>query len=116
MSLAKKLQIPSGQSICLISPPKGFEIDAPVSAKPDAFAILLFARDEKSLVTLGKPVFEAAKRDALTWIAYPKAGQLDTDLNRDRLSEFMKPKGIQPVRLVSLDETWSAMRFRPAQK
>jgi hypothetical protein len=113
LSLAKKLQIPAGQSVCLISPPAGFEIDAPVSSGTDAFALLLFARDAKSLMSQGKPVFEAAKRDGLAWIAYPKAGQLGTDLNRDKLSELMKPKGIQPVRLVSLDETWSAMRFSP---
>jgi len=114
MSLAKKLQIPAGKSVYLINPPKGFVIDAPVSSSHESSALLLFARDSKSVVSLGGPVFKAAKRDGLAWIAYPKAGQLDTDLNRDKLAELVKPRGIQPVRLVSLDETWSAMRFRPA--
>jgi hypothetical protein len=109
MSLGKKLQIRSGQTIRIINPPEGFELDS--SGKGDA--ILLFARDSKSLKAEGAPVVEAAKRDRLAWIAYPKAGKLDTDLDRDKLSALMKPLGIQPVRLVSLDETWSAMRFRP---
>jgi hypothetical protein len=112
MSMAKKLQLPTGRKIRLINPPRGFKIDAPVSDR-EAEAILLFAADSKTLERLGGPVFEAARMDKLAWVAYPKAGKLDTDLNRDKLSEIVKPQRIQPVRLVSLDETWSAMRFRP---
>jgi hypothetical protein len=110
MSLGKKLQIRSGQTIRVLNAPEGFELD---SASDKGDAILLFARDSKSLKAQGTTVVEAARRDKLAWIAYPKAGNLGTDLNRDKLSGLMKPLGIQPVRLVSLDETWSAMRFRP---
>jgi len=113
MSLAKKLQIREGQSVRLINPPAGFILDAPATESGTP-TLLLFAKDSKSLKSLGKPVFEAAKQDRLAWIAYPKAGKLDTDLNRDKLAEMVKPLGIQPVRLISLDDTWSAMRFRPA--
>ena len=55
-----------------------------------------------------------AERDALTWVAYPKAGQLGTDLNRDVLAELVKAHGVQPVRQVALDDVWSALRLRPA--
>jgi hypothetical protein len=113
MSLAAKLQIPKGSNVRLINEPKGFSIDAQL-ADESRDAVVLFARDSKTLKLIGKPVFEAAKADRLAWIAYPKAGQLGTDLNRDILSKLMEPMGIQPVRLVSLDATWSAMRFRPA--
>ena len=37
---------------------------------------------------------------------------LGTDLNRDALWKLMEPEGFEGVRLVSLDETWSAMMFR----
>jgi hypothetical protein len=47
------------------------------------------------------------------WIAYPKAGKLGTDLSRDILAA-LTAEGIQPVRQVTVDETWSALRFRPA--
>jgi hypothetical protein len=56
----------------------------------------------------------AAARDELAWIAYPKAGLLGTDLNRDRLAELVGARGLRPVRQVAIDETWSALRFRPA--
>jgi hypothetical protein len=46
-------------------------------------------------------------------VAYPKAGQLATDLNRDVLWRKLTPEGVRGVRLISIDEVWSAMRFRP---
>jgi len=111
--LLAKLQIPKGLKIRVINQPKGLKIDAPVSEDSED-GILLFALDSKSLKSTGKPVFEAARADKLAWIAYPKGGQLETDLNRDTLWKLVKPMGIQPVRQVSIDDTWSALRFRPA--
>jgi len=55
----------------------------------------------------------AAGRDALAWIAYPKAGQIGTDLNRDSLAAAAREQGVRPVRQVAIDEVWSALRFRP---
>lgn len=46
--------------------------------------------------------------------AYPKAGQLGTDLNRDILGGALAGEGVQPVRQVAIDEVWSALRFRPS--
>jgi hypothetical protein len=111
-SLARKLQIPDGRGVYVINPPARFQIDAPVTTDSQG-AVLLFAADSKTLMKLGKLVFEAAKADRLAWIAYPKAGQLGTDLNRDILWKTLEPFGIRAVRQISIDDTWSAMRFRP---
>jgi hypothetical protein len=113
MSLAGKLQIPGGRKIRVINQPAGLKVDAPV-AEDSQDAILLFARDSKVLKSTGEPVFEAARADRLAWIAYPKGGQLETDLNRDILWKLVESKGIQPVRQISIDDVWSALRFRPA--
>ena len=56
---------------------------------------------------------DAARRDALAWVAYPKAGQLGTDLNRDRLAGLLAERNVRAVRQVSIDDVWSALRFRP---
>ena len=58
-------------------------------------------------------MLDAAREDRLSWLAYPKAGQLGTDLNRDRLAAAVRERGVQPVRQVSIDEVWSALRLRP---
>jgi hypothetical protein len=42
--------------------------------------------------------------------------QLGTDLNRDRLVAALADQGVQPVRQIPVNDTWSALRFRPANK
>jgi hypothetical protein len=113
MSLAAKLQIKEGQTMALINPPSGFLLDAPIADDRED-AVLLFVRNRDELETLGEPFFRAARDDRLAWLAYPKAGQLETDLNRDILWEQTKSRGVKPVRQVSIDEVWSALRFRPS--
>jgi hypothetical protein len=56
---------------------------------------------------------EAARRDRLVWLAYPKAGRLGTDLNRDTVAALLADDSVRPVRQIAIDDTWSALRFRP---
>ena len=116
MELSKKLQIPAGTSIFLVGAPKGFNPGVSISKEETSGAVLAFAPDSKALKVNAKPAIDAAKEDRLSWIACPKAGQLGTDLNRDKLVQLMKPFGIESVRLVSVDAVWSAVRFRPSRK
>ena len=81
------------------------------SAKADA--VIAFAATFADVKGNAGPVVDAAKADRIAWLAYPKAGQLGTDLNRDVLREHMLQKGVEGVRLVAIDGVWSAMRFRP---
>jgi hypothetical protein len=116
MELTKKLQIPPGTPIFLINAPEEIQLgDAKISKKLDStVAVLLFAETSKTLSnSSSKPAITSAQADRLSWIAYPKAGQLATDLNRDKLVAALAPQNIEGVRLVSIDEVWSAMRFRP---
>lgn len=48
----------------------------------------------------------------MAWLAYPKARQLGTDLNRDILHGYMLAVGLDAVTQVAIDGTWSAMRFK----
>ena len=82
-------------------------------AQPSAAsAVIGFAARRDDLDRLGA-VIAAALADRVAWIGYPKGGKLGTDLNRDRLAQALASHGIQPVRQVSIDATWSALRFRP---
>ncbi|UJF31930.1 YdeI/OmpD-associated family protein [Paenibacillus hexagrammi] len=57
----------------------------------------------------------AVVRDGLFWICYPKGtSKVKSDLNRDILWQHMSPHHFTGISLVSLDDTWSAMRFRPS--
>lgn len=73
-SLAEKLQIPKGGKVRVVNQPEGFKIDSPVDSESDS--VLFFAVDSRVLKESGAFVIEAARKDGLTWIAYPKAGGL----------------------------------------
>ena len=79
----------------------------------DATASLFVTLNESSLVALAGPIVASAAADHLTWVSYPKAGKLGTDLNRDLLAALVIARGVRPVRQIALDATWSALRFRP---
>ena len=116
MDLAGKLQLGPGGSVAVVGQPEDVVLDLGDDhpRANDADAVIVFCRGCDDLERLNDQFVPSAKRDALTWVAYPKAGKLGTDLNRDVLAELVKARGVQPVRQVALDETWSALRLRPA--
>jgi hypothetical protein len=121
MDLAGKLQIKPGTLVAIVAAPaEGPDLAAggalQTTATPaEAGAVIAFARRRADLAGAAAPAITAAREDRLAWIAYPKAGQLGTDLNRDTLARAVSELGgVQPVRQVAIDEAWSALRFRPA--
>lgn len=114
MDLVDKLQTKDA-AVCILNPPPGFLFAGPVAKEPkSAKALLLFIKNSDELRAKVAPAVAAARRDAITYIAYPKAGQLGTDLNRDSLWTMLQGQGIKPVRQIALDDVWSALRFRPS--
>jgi hypothetical protein len=120
MDVSAKLQVKPGQRMAILTAdgadvPSVLAGDADRARTPaEADAVLAFVRNRAELDTVALPAIEAARDDKLAWIAYPKAGKLGTDLNRDILARELTDRGVQPVRQVAIDETWSALRFRPA--
>ena len=118
MDLTAKLQIKPGQTVAVVGAPDGvppLTQGANPAAEPGtADAVIAFVRSKAELDAAADAAIAAARLDRLAWIAYPKAGKLGTDLNRDVLVALVTERGVRPVRQVAIDETWSALRFRPA--
>jgi hypothetical protein len=119
VSVASKLQIKPGQTVCVIGRPQDVALD--LGQEPEVVqdpsrsdAVIVYCANRADLEQLSEPLLAAAGRDALTWVAYPKAGQLGTDLNRDRLAALLQSEGVRPVRQIAIDDVWSALRLRPA--
>ncbi|MEV6056258.1 hypothetical protein [Streptomyces sp. NPDC052107] len=110
-----KLQIKPGQSVAVLGKPDDVQLD--VEAGGDAAsadAVLVFVTTSGDLLGAdAQAALAAAQRDALAWVAYPKGGKLGTDLNRDSLAAALSGRGVRPVRQIAIDDTWSALRFRP---
>ncbi len=125
-TLPKKLQMKNGQRAIIMNAPadyaeklaplpEGVELATEPEGEFDFVQVFV-----KNLADVEKFVPEAAKavkHDALLWIAYPKGGaKAGTDLNRDILWNAVAPYNLTGVTLISLDDVWSCMRFRPAER
>ena len=112
-TLAEKLYIREGYRIALVNPPEGYnallrELPRDVRISPTLDGIFdwlqCFVVRQSQFEADVERVKKAMKEGALLWIAYPKAGQLGTDLNRDRLAEVARSHGLQAVAQVSIDD------------
>ena len=119
MDVARKLQLKSAASVAVVDLPVGVDLDlgdSPPAPPATAAAVLAFVVQSTQLSGDARAAIEAAQQDRLAWIAYPKAGGLGTDLNRDRLAAAVAEHGVMPVRQIAIDDTWSALRFRPGSR
>ena len=74
----------------------------------------LFVRTRAELAREAPRAINAVRPDGVLWISYPKKSAAgSSDLSRNVLWKDLAPLGWGPVSQVSLDDTWSAMRFRP---
>ncbi len=114
MELASKLQVRDGGAVLVVNAPDDVELTGldRRAGVADTTAFLGFVRTSSDLEQV-ESVLDAARADRLAWVAYPKGGQLGTDLNRDVLAAALATEGLRPVRAVSIDDVWSGLRIRP---
>jgi hypothetical protein len=125
-TILKKLRLQAGQKALLLNAPEGYlealgglPAGVTLATQPDGEYdfVQLFVKDRAELERYSPAAFQAVKYDSLLWLCYPKqTGKIKSDLNRDSLWKLMQPTGFSPVMQIAIDETWSALRFRPAEK
>jgi hypothetical protein len=75
---------------------------------------LAFVTKQQEVDTFAKAIGKLAKGDAVVWFAYPKGSskKYKSEINRDSGWKVLGTLGFEPVRMVAIDEDWSAVRFR----
>ena len=112
--IAQKLNLKEGMKVRVTGKPANVELTGvSVSNAPKSGGVIVFVKTLADVDSKCASVIEAARDDRIAWIAYPKAGQLGTDLNRDILWNHLLKQNIQGIRQIAIDDVWSAMRFRP---
>jgi hypothetical protein len=112
----KKLLIKAHHAVRVVNAPDPYGGLQTEHLEP-ANALLLFVNNRAELEQHLDAAIGGVESDGLLWIAYRKGGvKAGTDLNRDLLWAAVGPRGWTGVSLISLDDTWSAMRFRPTAK
>src|SRR5215510_3924061 len=92
---------------------KGVTVLTKLPAQPITFA-LAFVTRQAEVDALAKSVTARADGDAIVWFAYPKGSskRYKSDINRDSGWNALGRAGFEGVRMVAIDEDWSAVRFR----
>jgi len=123
MATFAKLNLKDQTEIVVLNAPASFEPELKslkgVTVRRDAKGgdidfSLAFVMTQKEVDTLGPQVAKKAKGDAIVWFAYPKGSskKYKSQINRDNGWAVMGDAGFEPVRMVAIDEDWSAVRFR----
>jgi hypothetical protein len=113
--LLAKLLLKPGVKLAVVNAPKGQAAPsgAEVVARGVAEAVLLYARNQAELSSSWDKALARRGGEGRLWVCYPKAGKLETDLNRDSLAKLLQKRRHEPVRQVAIDDTWSALWFKP---
>jgi hypothetical protein len=80
---------------------------------PVQFAIA-FCITQKDVDNTAEKLLPLADGDAVIWFCYPKgtSKKYRCEFNRDNGWATLGAMGWEPVRMVAIDEDWSALRFR----
>lgn len=119
-----KLNLKDHKQILVLNSPASFEPELKSlrgvtvqrdlkSAGPIGFS-LAFVTKQNEVDTLGKAIAKKAEGDAVVWFAYPKGSSKNykSEINRDSGWKVLGDAGFEPVRMVAIDEDFSAVRFR----
>jgi hypothetical protein len=127
MTTFEKLNLKEQKQIVVINSPASFEPEFKtlrgVTVQRDLKSVariefsLAFVTKQKEVDTLGKAIAKKAEGDAVVWFAYPKGSSKNykSEINRDSGWRILGDAGFEPVRMVAIDEDWSAVRFRRAE-
>jgi hypothetical protein len=96
---------------------KGVEILRDLKKAKESSFSLAFVTTQDQVDTLAPAIARKAQGDAIVWFAYPKGSskKYKSQINRDTGWAVMGKAGFEPVRMVAIDEDWSAIRFRRAE-
>jgi hypothetical protein len=79
--------------------------------------ILVFVTKEQEVANYAKQVKNFLETDGVVWFCYPKQSskKYKCEFNRDNGWNSLGVLGYEPVRMVAIDEDWSALRFRKTE-
>lgn len=123
-AIFKKLNLKDQTEIVVLNAPASFEPELTALAEVNVqrkvqgvkalnFA-LAFVTKQAEVDALAAALAKRAQGDALLWFAYPKGSskQYKCEFNRDTGWAVLGELGYESVRMVAIDEDWSALRFR----
>ena len=120
--LKDKLGIKESQTILLINQPEDYfqklgelpqGLHYTKGAKIDSIDFIhIFVKTKNQLIKLAIKYKDSLKKSGMLWISWPKGkSKIPTDLNRDWIREYMIETGLVDVKILAIDDDWSALKF-----
>jgi hypothetical protein len=119
-----KLNLKDQTDLVVLNAPESFERELKTldgreirrkvaGSRPVVFAIA-FVKKQAEIDQAAKTLVPRLEGDVVLWFAYPKGSskRYTCDFNRDTGWTVLGEAGFEPVRMVAIDEDWSAIRFR----
>ena len=122
--IQRKLRLLPGASVLIIDAPKEylelvskirFYTQSDKTKQGQYDFVQVFGSKRSELEQLVDKYSGSGKYDCLFWICYPKGGgKVKSEIKRNIVWETAGRIGMQCVSQIAIDETWSALRCRPA--
>jgi hypothetical protein len=119
-----KLNLKTATEIVVLDAPASFEpqlaglagvriLREPSPGRAVHFAIA-FVTTQIGLDQASRRLVDAAEGDPILWFAYPKqrSKTYRSEIHRDHGWDVIRAAGYDSVRMVAIDDDWSALRFR----
>jgi hypothetical protein len=95
----------------------GVQIDTEINARYLYDFMIIFTHDSLEVKRLGPTCIQNLSDDGKLWMVYPKgkSRKYSSDINRDHGWDPVVETGMRGVSQVSVNDDWSALRFRNAR-
>lgn len=126
--LFKKLNYKDHPKILVLNPPESFDNElrtmvhlASILKNDEEISeiefSLVFVTKQHEIDEIISRICPKLKGDTVLWFCYPKgtSKKYKCDFNRDTGWNELKKRNIVPVRIVAIDDDWSALRYRKTE-
>jgi len=101
--------------IASISPDlRGVLIDQKIDPRYPYEFIIIFVKSVAEVEQVAPMTLHNLMADGILWFCYPKktSKKFSSDIDRDHGWKVLNDSGLFGIRLIAIDENWSALRFR----